>query len=359
MSTPMPSRPRRRLLALAAAPALGATWLAAGPAHAADAPEPVPLDERFDPAAQAAGLLAVSATPALKGQRRVAVPMFTVEFVTADQITAQTSGFASAGRASSSLYYTLHGLDPALCQALAEQLHTAFLGQLKAAGLEVVDTAQVLASPTWAKVSGSGKPLPVVAERSLTVGPAGMRLYGAAQAAQGARGGGLMGGLSAFGQIASAIGSMGDRLTLQKELDAALLEVQLRVHFVQLQSSTRGFWGRISDTARVDGKVYPALTLEGTQVEVTQPGGAVSRVTLKAPLAMDPGAIAKVAPKPTSAGDVAGAVAVGLLRLATGSQDRSSSEELQAFVDPQRYPEVLAAGLQRAQAAIVQALVAP
>ena len=49
--------------------------------------------------------------------------------------------------------------------------------------------------------------------------------------------------------------------------------------------------------------------------------------------------------KATTAGDVAGAAAVGLLRLAIGGKDSSSSKELEVVADPARCKHVVGAGL--------------
>jgi hypothetical protein len=73
--------------------ALGlALMLAALPAaQAKDVPEPVAVAADFDAAAQAGTLLKVSEAQLLKGLRRVAVPQFSVQFITADSATAETS----------------------------------------------------------------------------------------------------------------------------------------------------------------------------------------------------------------------------------------------------------------------------
>mgnify|MGYP003504496903 FL=1 len=75
---------------------------------------------------------------ALKGIKRVAVPVFAVEFIVADNVTAQTSGFAAAGRASSSMYYKLLGAGEPEFQAITNALYAQFLAELQASGVEVL-----------------------------------------------------------------------------------------------------------------------------------------------------------------------------------------------------------------------------
>jgi hypothetical protein len=184
----------------------------------------------------------VSDLTALKGLKREAVPLFTVEFITADNVTSQTSGFAAAGIG----------------------------GNIAAAGA-------AMESPN-----------------------------------------------------------------LSKELDAGLIEVRLRVNFVQLSDDSNGFFGRLGSTTSTSGKVFPSV--DNVLIGV-QNGAYRSVLTMKNTLTLDPAAFAEVREKATTGADVASAVAVGLLRLAIGSKDSSSSTEMEAVADPQKYPAVVGAGL--------------
>ena len=58
-----------------------------------------------------------------------------------------------------------------------------------------------------------------------------------------------------------------------------------------------------------------------------------------------------------AAGEVAGAVAVGLLRLAIGSKDSSSSEKYEVVADPQRYGERITANLAQTNAMLIARMV--
>ena len=64
-------------------------------AVAADAPTPVAVDASFNVADVAASGFKIADNKALKGISRVAVPVFVVDFVTADNVRTQTSGFRS------------------------------------------------------------------------------------------------------------------------------------------------------------------------------------------------------------------------------------------------------------------------
>jgi hypothetical protein len=310
-------------------------------AQAANAPEPVAITAAFNPTEQASRLFTVALPQVLKGVKRVAVPLFTVDFSTADSESAETSGFASAGRARVASFYKLKGVGQAEFQALTDAAYAQFLADLQAAGFETVAAERWQASGSYRKMAATGKPAPALRDDGMMLAPAGMAIYGFSQAAAGGSKPGLLSGLSAMGSAFSAVGAAVDAVELGKELDAAVVEVQLRVNFVQLTNENKGFLGRLSGTASVGSKVYPSIVGATYSVQSSTRG----TLTLKQPLAMDASVFSDVRKAPTTTADVASAVAVGLLRLAIGSKDSNSSEEMEAVADPARYREVVGSGL--------------
>ena len=325
-------------------------------AHAKDAPEPVPLDASFKATEQAAKLFRVAEGKALKDVKKVAVPLFSVEFVIADSERAQTSGFASAGRASASVYYKLMGVEEADFQAITAALYQRFLTDLKDAGMEVMPFEQVAASPTYKKLAAGGTPSPIKSGSAITVAPAGMPIYGFNKVQTGgtSSGASLFGALSQMGSGFGAVGAVMDTITMQQELGAgvAVVEVQMKVNFVQLTNNNKGFLGRMSGTASVDGKVQPSVGSAVFSVQSSTRGS----LTLTNPLALDAAAFSEVRKKPTTGGDVAGAIAVGLLRLALNSKDSSSSDEMEAVADPAKYRDIVGSGLGTVTQMFVQRL---
>ena len=69
--------------------------------HAKDDTTPLTVDASFNPASAAEKGFVIAEGRALKGIKRVAVPVFAVEFIIADNVNSQTSGFGAAGRSSS------------------------------------------------------------------------------------------------------------------------------------------------------------------------------------------------------------------------------------------------------------------
>jgi hypothetical protein len=320
---------------------VGAAWCASPAARAASEPDPVLLDSTFKPAEQSTKVFRTAEAAALKDVKRAVVPLFSVEFVTADNVTAQTSGFAAAGRASASAYYKLLGVGEADFQALTEAMYAEFLRDLQSAGIEIVPAEQLRASASYRKLAAGGTPAPIKNDTSTVFAPLGMPVYGFNKVTANATSNGLFGAIASIGSSMGAVGAALETTELQKELNAAVLEVQMRVHFVQLNNDNKGFLGRLSNTASVSSNVYPGITLAVLNVQGTTRGS----VTLVNPLRMDPAAFADVRDKPTTAGDVASAVGVGILRLALGSRDTSSTSELEVVADPGRYRQVVGAGL--------------
>lgn len=315
-------------------------------AHSAPA-ESVAVDADFNPAAQAGSLVEIAQDRStLKGLKRVAVTQFNIDFVTQDSVSAETSGFASAGRASVTGFYALVGVAEPEFQRLAERAYAEFVAGLRAEGLEVVSPAELAAAPSWQRLVASSTPLPLRSESMLTVGPAGMVIYGSQKARTqtgqpGAKG--LLGGLAAMSSITSAIGAQGDLKSLREELgNATLLEVSLRLHFAQLASGNRGFFGRLSDTAKVSAKAHPIVS----RAELNLQGEfKTAQLLVKVPLLLDANAFSEVRKPAATTGEVAGAVATGLLRMAIGNKDSHSSEKFEIVSDPERYGAVVGAGL--------------
>ena len=313
-------------------------------AQAADAPTPVAVDASFNAADVAATGFKIADNKALKGISRVAVPVFVVDFVTADNVRTQTSGFASAGRASSALYYKLLGVGEPDFQALTDAMYADFLQRLKDSGLQVLAKEEFQAAAAYRKLADGGEKAPVKSNTNTVLTPPGMPIYGFARMSSGPAkpSSGLFGAFSSIGAGFSAVGDVMTSVELATQLNAATVEVRLRVNFVELADNNKGFFGRLSNTASTTGKTFPSI--DGVMVQVQQ-GQLRSSMLLDRTLVLDPAVFAEVREKPTTAGDVAGAVLTGLIRLASSSRDSSSSTEMEAIADPARYKQIIGAGM--------------
>jgi hypothetical protein len=348
----LPRTTHRALLATALALALAG----AGPAQAKpDALTPLAVEAGFDASAAAAQAFTVAEAQALKGIRRVAVPVFAVEFITADNVSASVSSFGAAGKATSALYYKLLGVGEADFQALTDSLYQQFLAELRASGLEVLEAAQVVASPSYAKLVASGVAAPIKGDSSMTMSPPGLGIYGFARMGGGSSGErkGLMATLSGVSAGFAAVGAAGDTMALSQELDASLIEVRMRVNFVELADENKGFLGRMALSAKASGKLLPSVD---NLMAGVQTGAQRSTLTGRHLLTLSPAAFAEVREKAATKGEIAGAVALGVLKMAIGSADSHSSKEMEAVADPVAYKTVVGGGLAAAGSLLVQRL---
>lgn len=329
-----------------------------GPLTAAQAADPTPIEitAQFNPAAAADRAVKASDPQALKGVKRAAVTQFNVEFVTSDNVSSETSGFAMAGRASVTGYYKLIGVAEPDFQAIADQLYAGFLQQLQAQGVELVPASELASAPTYRKLVAGGTALPDRSSNGVTVGPPGMAVYGLnkAQAADGKKG--MFATFAAIGAGMGAVGGAMDNIALGKELgDAALLEVSMRVHFAQLTNEAKGFFGRLGSTAKVSAKLHPMVPKAAMTV---QSGAYVSVLTVQGPVLLDPSAFVELREEATSAADVAGAVAASLIQLASGSKNSHSSTKYEAVADGGRYRELVGEGLGQVNAMLIARMAA-
>jgi hypothetical protein len=346
----MPTATHRFVPALTLALALA--LLGAGAAHAKDETTPLTVDATFNATDAATKGFAVADNTALKGIKRVAVPVFAVEFIVADNVSSTTSGFASAGRATSSLYYKLLGVGEADFQAITDTLYAQFLAELQASGVEVLGAAEVAAAPTYRKLVAGGSTAPIKSDSSLVMSPPGLGIYGFARMGGGnsSKSKSIFGALADVGTGFAAVGAITDTIQLGTELGATLLEVRMRVSFVQLSDDSKGFFGRLAGTAQTSGKSFPSI--DNVMMGV-QNGPMRSTVTAKHTLSLSADAFAEVREKAATTGDTVGAVALGLLKLAIGSKDSSSSKELEVVAEPAAFKTVVGAGLGAAGSMLV------
>jgi hypothetical protein len=318
--------------------------MAAPAAHAKEVVTPLAVDASFNASEAATKGFSLTDSKALKGLQRVAVPVFAVEFITADNVSATTSSFGAAGRSTSSLYVRLLGVGEPDFQAITDALYQQFLDDLKASGLEVVDSAKVKAAPSYAKLLASGSAAPIKSDSSLTMSPPGLGIYGFARMGGGSSSErkGLFGALSDVSAGFSAVGAIGDTMQLGTELEASLIEVRMRVNFAQLADENKGFLGRMAASAKASAKLFPSVD---NMMVAVQTGPQRSTLTGKHMLTLSSDAFADVREKAATGADVAGAVAVGLLKLALGSKDSSSTKELEVVAEPAAYKAVVSQGL--------------
>ena len=285
-----------------------------------------------------------------KGVRRIAVPSIHIEFVTSSSASASATEIGRSGTAGVSSTYKLVGVDGSDMQAIADRLLSELVTELGTAGFEVVSAAEMQQAPSYRKLIANAKT--TLLERSsgstqsLLVGPSTLPLYGIAPASGS---GGLMAAVAGMGNVADMISSSLDVAQLQKELNAAVLALRLRVSFVDLESSSSSLLGRLSGTASVKSKLSTSLT--EAALTLTNAGGG-NTVALTRPLILPGDAFKEVRDVSSAATNIGLAV----LSMAIGKGGSQSVVEKEAVADPQQYREALGTSLGAVRAMLVARL---
>ncbi|MEO7057341.1 MAG: hypothetical protein ABI281_01440, partial [Caldimonas sp.] len=312
----------RQLAAALVASALGASAYA-------ETATGVALDKDFNASEKAAVMVTTSAgaAPVLKGLQRAAITSFQVEFVTKGAAGASSYEIGRSGSASTNLQITMVGLDKADFQAITDKLYDGFVSDLQQMQIEVVPVERVLAAPAYQRLAATGSASPVDTRTrdtwSTVYAPQGLAVYGTGSTSTAIP---VFGAFAQFANIGTALTGTFD---LQKELDAALLEVRMVVHFVDMQSSGINKMFGNNAVASVNWKFGPSVAATSTKMTVHRPTGTAS-MTLRAPLLVD-GAAFKEVRDTTS---IAANVGLAFLSAAIGKGGSATAVEKEAVADP-------------------------
>ena len=288
-------------------------------------------------------------------RRRVAIGAFDIEFATKGSSSASATWLNhrnyGSERVSDGSYMALAGLKHADLQAIGDQVHAAFVRELKAAGLEVVPVAQLTDTEAFRKLASGGKTAPYVKsgafESSTVVTAEGRPVTGASLAPSG-------GGLSAMGNFSALASAMLSGPDLARELDATVVNVRMVVRFVELPGASPGLFGRVSGASTVETKVSPTVAAGQTRVQIFAPQGG-GAFTLQSPLRIDPAAFTGVKDL-MSPGSKATGVGLAVLSFAMGKNDSGALTQFEAVADPLRYRDLVGAGLGQVGSMMVEQL---
>lgn len=114
--------------------------------------------------------------------KRVFVPMFQVEFVNQSSASSSSYSISSGNSSSVKVTYKLSGVDTANFIAIVDRLYADFVGELKAAGYDVISKEELLATPQYQEQVKRGEksnPIELASRleggnRALVVAPTGM-----------------------------------------------------------------------------------------------------------------------------------------------------------------------------------------
>ncbi len=324
--------------------------LAAGSSMAVEA---VRIDDKFNTATMAPALFKAQSdgNKTVRGLLRVAIGTFDVEFVTRGSSSASESWLTPAGlnttRPNGNSVMSLSGVSEADMQAIVDQVHARFVRELRATGLDVVPTSQVMNTNTFRKMADTGKPAPHHKhggqDAATVVTAEGRPVSGASLVPRGS---------SAIEGFSAVAGSLITGHELAEETEATIINVRMVVRFVEQASGNASLLSRVVGAAPEDTKLSPVVVAGDTKVHIftAQGGGSF---TLQVPLQVDPSAFTGVKDR-MSPGSKATGVGLAVLSFALGKNDSGSLTQFEALADPQRYRELVGTGLGRVGSMMVE-----
>ncbi len=351
---PHPFRPAAwlRLLCLSGAVVLTAPAWAQKP----DA-KPLALDEiKADANVVATVYETAKLSAVLKGAKRVAVSMFVLESVqkTGKGVRMTTEN----GSVAQNVTYLLTEVPQAGLQAALDKAYDGFVADLASLGIDVVPTADVLATAAYRKVAASRSAAPKKLEqgdwivelynaRGLATATESRWMYFSQISTPSAAG--LLGAARAIGNISNLVADGNLQAEIGKELGVPVIAVQMPLEFVE-QSASGSSSGAVTN-AQVNSRVRMSLSVAG-MVGVGMPDGSTTALPMKTPLVMAGQPLAEV--KDTSS--TAGNVALGLLSLALGSKSSTKLTEKTAVAHPENFVNTVSTGLDQYRPILKQAM---
>lgn len=212
------------------------------------------------PATQQADAYVEAESPkAIRGTKRVVIPYFQIEFV------QQSAASRTAGKESTA---TLTGVTANQFQAITNDFYDAVVSELKASGIDVVPTEQMVTTAEFKTLSSHGfKPSPDTVEHQDNISkfyaPHGMQVYYLpgderfAGVATGKKSKGLGAGLSAFAGVmkgtygGEAYKYVEEEVALSKALGAEVLRARVVVDFADVEATGSGSNEQVKTAIRI------------------------------------------------------------------------------------------------------------
>lgn len=208
---------------------------------------------------------------AIKGNPRVAIERFGIEFYT------RLYGEGRSGRNTARMAAELQGVSDATRQAITQQAFDDTVQALRKAGFEVVDPAALAAQPLFQALDqkyGHASPYVVEDEQLLQGGKQVGRIVAPA-------------GMKAYYQSGSARGDLAQRIEVQnygigqqqgelaKALDATLLQVHVLASFGTVSATKNGglrIFAGLGAKAAIEAQ--PVLFAQDTQIQIVNRSGS-------------------------------------------------------------------------------------
>lgn len=317
----------------------------------------VTVSSRADGLSQSGALFTRYGKLAIPAGGRV-MPLFQVELITKSGKRVVDRKYHANATATST--FQVEGIDAVAVQRVVDTLYQTFISDLTAAGYQIVSPAEAEASEAWRKLKASVKPSPFTSETgddgsSIFFGPSEAGVYVGAGDERLMDSG--IAGIASFGNVASQASS---EFYATKELQAALLSLELSVAFVDISTSGGGKFSNIFGTgeASVKGKALMQIVPDRSRLWFHQyPGADKGKQELALEAVVHPASnpvtdTRDITSRASKLGDAAG-TALGIL---TGTGGSYSTKTFEVTVDPQALSTALDASLSGISAAAVKEL---
>lgn len=205
----------------------------------------------------------VEAPKYIKGVQKVFIPSFQVEFIT--KSSASADSYAFGGKTStSSVSFTLKGINEAALQTITDTLYADFVGDLKAMGIEVVPWEELQANPVFQNILKDAEKAPAKqksrtepkAGESIVFTPLGMPFYFTLYDQKAG-----IGVLAQLGAASSANAPHNIEGQLIETLGATMVKVRLVVGFADVKAGSF-----MAKSSSVSGKMRFSIASKWTEV---------------------------------------------------------------------------------------------
>jgi hypothetical protein len=262
------------------------------------------------------GVFAAAVKPAEFETRKVAIGAFQVEFVTQQVATGAGSG-SGMGGGSVEKSFTLKGTTDAQMVAITEKLHSQFKALLTQRGYTLVGSEALMGSAFKSALTpaegtqADGTPVRKDEKDSVLGSARAIGLIGR----QSGDTHGASVTVTAQGTAADVFDKYGvpPGMKAADELGAALLQVRLKVNFMQIDTSNTALFS----VSEAEGKPRNMLGLQGSRMDVFWPSSKMAIFMLKKSLLL-PGSAGPVTEIVATKEETAGKVASGALSAVTG-----------------------------------------
>jgi hypothetical protein len=338
------------VLASASTPAL-----ALGGEKVASIQNPISFDPNSAHEDDADALFWVNQMGGAKGVRKVIIPFFQIQFVQDAQANA-TAG----GGAHSKTSVHLEGPTPAQMQVITDEVYTAFVADLKSAGLEVVSEDEARTYNAYNDIMNASKPSGQVIKgmnqvSSAFFAPTGMNFYFLPTMLPELAGGGSM-------TAAGNAQIVRREAELMSQSGAAVAGFRAVVDFATLSASDRKGLRVFSTKAKTAAEFGLVIKPVATQLFLITPEAKATmidpqnrmRLELQAPLILDSAAI-QATDENSTAGQKRGEAIGNAIGFLAGS-GMSKSKSFAVEVDPALWQKDVTAALKGVSAAAITKL---